>query len=127
MQVPKGYIFKCFLIFHISIPVAKKYTFLQNAPNMSDTTLIQGGLSMRKSSDLTGKQFGKLTVLEKTNRQEDRYWVWRCRCDCGREILVNTKRLTRGTVSHCGCGKVSKLTPGPIPGRPGRKETRNDH
>lgn len=70
---------------------------------------------MSKFSDLTGKRFGKLTVLEKTGEQEDRYWTWRCRCDCGREIVVNTKRLTRGTISHCGCGKISKLSLGPIP------------
>lgn len=70
---------------------------------------------MGKTADLTGKRFGKLTVIEKTGKQEDRYWTWRCRCDCGREILVNTKRLTRGTVSHCGCEKKNAFSLGPIP------------
>lgn len=60
---------------------------------------------MSRSSDLTGRRFGKLTVIEKTGKQEDRYWIWLCRCDCGKEIAVNTKRLTRGTVSNCGCSK----------------------
>ena len=32
---------------------------------------------MRKTADLTGKRFGKLTVIEKTGEQEDRYWTWR--------------------------------------------------
>lgn len=58
---------------------------------------------MAKSTDLTGKRFGMLTVLERMPEQQDHYWVWRCRCDCGGEVLVNTKRLTRGTVTNCGC------------------------
>lgn len=70
---------------------------------------------MRKTADLTGKCFGRLTVIERTNEQEDRYWIWRCRCDCGKEIFVNTKRLTRGTVSHCGCGNKETVIKEPIP------------
>lgn len=70
---------------------------------------------MRKTADLTGKRFGKLTVMEKTGELEDRYWTWRCKCDCGRERIVNTKRLTRGSVSHCGCEKKNAASLGPIP------------
>lgn len=70
---------------------------------------------MSKSVDLTGKRFGHLTVIEKTGEQEDRYWTWHCKCDCGNKIVVNTKRLTRGTISHCGCEKKSKIAIGPIP------------
>lgn len=70
---------------------------------------------MRKTADLTGKRFGKLIVIEKTGEQEDHYWTWRCKCDCGREIVVNTKRLTRGTISHCGCEKKTPASLGPIP------------
>ena len=53
--------------------------------------------------DLTGRKFGKLTVVEKTGETQEHYRVWRCRCDCGEEILVNTKRLKNGTVTNCGC------------------------
>ena len=48
--------------------------------------------------DLTGQKFGELTVLERTKERQDGYCVWRCRCSCGKEILVNTKRLQRGTM-----------------------------
>lgn len=58
---------------------------------------------MAQRQDLTGRRFGKLTVLGKTGKTEDRYTVWHCRCDCGREIDVNTKKLTRGTITNCGC------------------------
>lgn len=63
---------------------------------------------MPPQSDLTGQRFGKLTVLERTNEKQDRYYLWRCRCDCGGETLVNTKRLKRGTITNCGC--VPKTT-----------------
>lgn len=63
--------------------------------------------------DLTGERFGKLTVLERTPETQDRYAVWRCRCDCGGEILVNTKRLKRGTVTNCGCTPKMSARRGP--------------
>ena len=53
--------------------------------------------------DLTGKRFGRLTALEPTEMRRDGYRVWRCRCDCGGEVLADTKRLARGTVTDCGC------------------------
>lgn len=58
---------------------------------------------MGKSTDLVGKKFGLLTVVEKTPERQDRYCLWRCSCACGGEILVNTKNLKRGTVTNCGC------------------------
>lgn len=51
--------------------------------------------------DLRGKRFGKLTVLEKLPERKSRYCMWRCRCDCGREISASTKELSRGTVTAC--------------------------
>lgn len=46
---------------------------------------------------------------------EDRYYTWNCQCDCGGKIIVNTKRLTRGTVTDCGCVPKTKYQHGPIP------------
>ena len=56
-----------------------------------------------EKKDLTGQRFGKLVVIEWTRQTQGRYRLWRCRCDCGGEILVNTKRLKGGTVRDCGC------------------------
>lgn len=49
--------------------------------------------------DLTGKRFGKLTVLEYDTEQKK----WRCCCDCGNESLVATGHLNAGNVKSCGC------------------------
>lgn len=58
---------------------------------------------MPKKCELTGQKFGMLTVVEKAEGTQDRYALWKCRCDCGGEVLVNTKKLLRGTITNCGC------------------------
>lgn len=70
-------------------------------------------LSMMK--DLTGMRFGKLTVSFRNPRLEGRYCTWNCQCDCGGQIVVNTKRLTRGTVTNCGCIPKTNRRRGPAP------------
>lgn len=69
---------------------------------------------MPKTVDLTGQKFGKLTVLERTQELQDGYYVWKCRCSCGNETLVNTKRLKRGTVKDCGCVSSDSARKGPV-------------
>ena len=43
---------------------------------------------MRKFMDLTGQQFGKLTVEELVGK--DKYYdkLWKCRCECGNTVIV---------------------------------------
>ncbi len=57
-----------------------------------------------------GYRVGQLTVMEATEQRKNSYTVWRCRCDCGGEILLDTRTLQRGTVTDCGC--KTKLKPG---------------
>ena len=35
-----------------------------------------------KIIDITGKRFGRLQVLERTNQRKGKSIVWKCRCDC---------------------------------------------
>lgn len=57
--------------------------------------------------DLTGKRYGKLTVLKevdsivKSNGKNMRRWL--CKCDCGNEIIVQHTYLTTGDTVSCGC------------------------
>lgn len=53
--------------------------------------------------DLTGQRFGELAVIGKAGGKKDRYYLWRCQCDCGGKISASTKELRRGTISNCGC------------------------
>ena len=63
---------------------------------------------MGNACNLLGQKFGRLTVIEKTDLKENNYCLWRCRCDCGGEILVSTKKLKRGTITACDC--IPKIT-----------------
>lgn len=57
-----------------------------------------------------GYRVGLLTVEAPTNERKSRYTIWRCRCDCGGTILLDTRSLQRGTVRDCGC--QTKVKPG---------------
>lgn len=62
-------------------------------------------------NDLTGERFGKLVVTEPTDQRKNGYMVWRCKCDCGGEILVDVRKLRRGTAISCGeCDEVKGKT-----------------
>ena len=58
----------------------------------------------RKKLDLTGRRFGKLTVLEPAANAGTKT-AWLCRCDCGKEAVVTTQRLRDGHRTSCGCDK----------------------
>lgn len=53
-------------------------------------------------NDLTGKTFGRWTVLEKTRKQQ-RNQVYLCRCECGNMREVTQSNLTQGKSQSCGC------------------------
>lgn len=55
--------------------------------------------------DLTGMQFGLLTVLEYIGTNKYRASLWRCVCSCNgiNEIIVSTSHLKSGDVQSCGC------------------------
>lgn len=59
---------------------------------------------------LIGTQVGDLTVVDKTPERKCGYTVWRCRCTCGNEILLDTRYIQRGTIKDCGC--KNRLKPG---------------
>lgn len=59
--------------------------------------------------DLTGKRFGKLTVLfldeERTKLAKGRKSFWICKCDCGNEKSINSSSLKSkdNPTLSCGC------------------------
>ena len=58
---------------------------------------------MGKLIDLTGKRFGRLTVLERAPKARDTRAYWRCLCDCGSETVVSGKDLRNSHTTSCGC------------------------
>ena len=56
--------------------------------------------------DLTGKVFGRLTVLESSDRRyKDGTKLWKCRCECGNIKHLLGRELKKGTTKSCGCLK----------------------
>ena len=60
--------------------------------------------------NLTGQRFGRLTVIEKTDKRLCGQVVWRCHCDCGNVCEVITNSLTAGKTKSCGCLQKEKTS-----------------
>jgi len=52
-----------------------------------------------------GNKFGKLTVIEKTDKRRARNILWLCRCECGGVKLAESYDLKNGRTLSCGCVK----------------------
>ena len=57
---------------------------------------------MPKFIDLTGQRFGRLTVLGRAENRNKRVY-WKCKCDCGKDIIASRNDLRSGDSQSCGC------------------------
>lgn len=59
----------------------------------------------RGVTDISGRKFGRLTVVSLLPRNEwgGRDAKWKCKCDCGSECFVTSCNLRSGHVKSCGC------------------------
>lgn len=76
---------------------------------------------MGKKADLTGKRFGRLTVINEEQIRLGGSVVWLCKCDCGNYTKVRANHLKRGGVVSCGCYNREIIT------RHGLSNTRLHH
>lgn len=56
--------------------------------------------------DLSGKDFGFLHVVCLQGIKESKSGakrIWKCRCRCGKEVLLPTYKLTSNQTKSCGC------------------------
>ena len=56
----------------------------------------------RKAENLTGRVYGRLTVLERTDNRKSQV-MWKCRCSCGNITVASSQELTMGLKKSCGC------------------------
>lgn len=56
-----------------------------------------------RKKDLTGKVFGKLTVIKETPFRVNKKILWECKCDCGNTTFVKSGCLISGDTTSCGC------------------------
>ena len=58
---------------------------------------------MTHLKDLTGKLFGRLTVLKYYGLNSRKHHSWVCRCECGSTAIVSGDALRNGSTRSCGC------------------------
>jgi hypothetical protein len=58
--------------------------------------------------DLTGQQFGRLTVLSDAGRAKSRGVIWNCLCTCGAHVTVTSRELLQGDTRSCGCFRAER-------------------
>ena len=60
---------------------------------------------MGKYRDLTGEQYGRLTVICHTDSQKNKtgQHCWLVRCDCGNERIITSSEWNRHSCYSCGC------------------------
>lgn len=60
-------------------------------------------MNMPKFQDLRGRKFDELKPIEYLGKQG-----WKCKCSCGKEIVVSNYSLVNGRVTSCGHELVQK-------------------
>lgn len=88
-----------------------------NSIEIGHAALIHGKTScgcdyVSPKDDLTGKRFGKLTVVSRVVELNQLYFAmkWKCKCDCGNETTATTLELQAATVTSCGCTAAEEVT-----------------
>lgn len=60
--------------------------------------------------DITGVRFGRLVALRPTGTRKNSCVLWECRCDCGKTVFKESRRLKEGVIVSCGCLNKNDLT-----------------
>ena len=71
--------------------------------NLQSGTATTCGSRVHRMEDLSGRTFGRLTVIcfDHIDLRHESNWL--CKCDCGNETVVTRDRLLRGVTRSCGC------------------------
>ena len=96
-----GVLWKCLCDCGNTVEV-KSYS-LQSSVTKSCGCLHKERASETSKIDLTGRIFGRLTVLEDVGRTKRQQVIWRCLCECGNFVDVISSNLQRGHTQSCGC------------------------
>jgi hypothetical protein len=59
-------------------------------------------------SDLTGFQFGSLTILKLGRLKGNGAW-WICQCNCGKQKEIRASDMVHGRTNSCGCEHKERI------------------
>lgn len=57
---------------------------------------------------MIGEKFGRLTVVSRAPNR-GHFIMWKCKCDCGNEIVTREVSLKSGVSKSCGCLQRDKV------------------
>jgi hypothetical protein len=86
---------------------------LRSGTTRSCGCLHKEQLSERRSvKEEAGTRYGKLVVVGPAGKGGDHggRLLWFCQCDCGRQTVVEGKKLRNGNTQSCGCGIAEAIT-----------------
>ena len=91
-------------------------TALKNGTTKSCGCLKKAGLPVKS---LVGQTFGKLLVLEEAEihvpaNGGKSYHMWRCLCECGREVVKSGANLASGHTNSCGYCSIDEKYDGHV-------------
>lgn len=78
-------------------------TMLRNNHTKSCGCLHKETISKIRKNNLTGKRFGRLTVIKEEKSKDKSYYSWLCKCDCGNEKIIRGQNLVQNQTFSCGC------------------------
>ncbi len=76
---------------------------LKNGKSLSCIKCYGKKISEYRLNDLTGKTFGKLTVIKRVENDKTGKPMWWCKCDCDEEKAISSTALLQHGQQTCGC------------------------
>lgn len=103
----KRHLWKCTCSCNDKISIEKTENSLIGGDCNSCGCLVTENNIRLRFKDLTGKTFGKLTVLQPDFKGNDKRKRnrWICKCLCNKTVSVRGENLCQGCVKSCGCLK----------------------
>lgn len=93
----------CNLKFGFNIGKNPNAPMLGRRHNKKSKLKMSAALIGKKLIDLTGKKFGRLTVKEKSDNDQNGKSRWLCICGCGVEKTIYGHSLRSNHTKSCGC------------------------
>lgn len=79
--------------------------------NCSQGFLFGGSVMRGRFNDLTGRKFGRLTVIRRVfPNAKHGHAMWECQCSCGQIKTILGHMLKSGKTKSCGCLKIELQT-----------------
>ena len=63
----------------------------------------------RTFEDLSGKKFGRLTVIKPVGRNKKGSVLWLCKCECSNKIITIAYSLKNSDCKSCGCYNIEQM------------------